>query len=137
MPATEWRCKPLKNMTKRLSPAIITLGLTAAFQSGFLIAQIETPDTSRLIVAEGWQDVQANCTECHSSLLITQNSGTKAVWESRIRWMQDTQGLKVLASNIEESILNYLATNYGAKTFSRRAALNVELMPENPYLSEE
>ena len=137
MPATEWRCKPLKNMTKRLSPAIITLGLTAAFQSGFLIAQIETPDTSRLIVAEGWQDVQANCTECHSSLLITQNSGTKAVWESRIRWMQDTQGLQILASDIEESILNYLATNYGAKTFSRRAPLNIELMPENPYQSEE
>ena len=51
--------------------------------------------------------------------------------------MQDTQGLKVLASNIEESILNYLATNYGAKTFSRRAPLNVELMPDNPYLPEE
>ena len=127
----------LRNMTKRLFPAIIALGLAAAFQAGFLMAQIETPDTSGLIIADGWQDVQENCTECHSSLLIIQNSGTKAVWESRIRWMQGTQGLKVLASNIEESILNYLATNYGAKTFSRRAPLDVELMPQNPYQSEE
>ena len=124
-------------MTKRLFPAIITLGLAAAFQAGFLMAKIETPDTSGLIVADGWQDVQANCTECHSSLLITQNSGTKAVWESRIRWMQDRQGLQVLAADIEESILNYLATNYGAKTASRRAPLSVRLMPENPYKSEE
>ena len=124
-------------MTKRLFPAIITLGLAAAFLTGLSVAQIETPDSSSLIVAEGWQDVQANCTECHSSLLITQNSGNKAVWESRIRWMQDTQGLQILASDIEESILNYLATNYGAKTFSRRAPLNIELMPENPYQSEE
>ena len=137
MPATEWRCKPLKNMTKRLFPAIITLGLAAAFLTGLSVAQIETPDSSSLIVADGWKDVQANCTECHSSLLITQNSGNKAVWESRIRWMQDTQGLQILASDIEESILNYLATNYGAKTFSRRAPLNIELMPENPYQSEE
>ena len=49
----------LRNMAKRLFPAIITLGLAAAFQTGFLMAQIETPDTSGLIVADGWQDVQA------------------------------------------------------------------------------
>ena len=126
----------LKTMTKRFFTAITILGLTTVFQADFSVAQLEIPDAAGLIIAEGWQDVRANCTECHSSLLITQNSGTKAVWESRIRWMQDTQGLKNLTSDIEESILNYLATNYGAKTFSRRPPLNLELMPENPYPSE-
>ena len=127
----------LRNMMKRLFPAIITLGLAVAFQSGFLIAQIETPDISGIIVAEGWQDEQANCTECHSSLLITQNSGSRTVWESRIRWMQNTQGLKALDPKVEESILNYLATNYGQKSSSRRAPLNILLMPNNPFRPED
>ncbi|MDG2140739.1 MAG: hypothetical protein P8K27_04515 [Gammaproteobacteria bacterium] len=86
-----------------------------------------------LVFAEGWQNVQENCTECHSSLLITQNSGSKSVWESRIRWMQETQGLDQLDPELEESILNYLATNYGQKDASRRVPLKSFLLPENPY----
>ncbi|MBE00907.1 MAG: hypothetical protein CMQ31_05640 [Gammaproteobacteria bacterium] len=101
------------------------------------VAQEVTSDASNLVVAEGWQEVQATCTECHSSLLITQNSGDKAVWESRIRWMQETQGLQTLNPELEESILNYLAANYGQKTFSRRAPLRTQFMPENPYQPED
>ena len=86
-----------------------------------------------LVLAEGWQNVQENCTECHSSLLITQNSGSKSVWESRIRWMQETQGLNQLGPELEESILNYLATNYGQKEENRRVPLKSFLLPKNPY----
>jgi len=65
--------------------------------------------------------------------LIIQNSGSKAVWESRIRWMQETQGMHELDSELEESILNYLAANYGQKDSSRRSPLAQNLLPANPY----
>ena len=124
-------------MKNKLILTTILLALTAAFAVNLPGAQEVTTDASNLIVAEGWQEVQATCTECHSSLLITQNSGDKAVWESRIRWMQETQGLQTLTPELEESILNYLAANYGQKTFSRRAPLRTQFMPENPYQPED
>ena len=86
-----------------------------------------------LIMSEGWELVQANCTECHSTLLITQNSGNRAVWKSRIVWMQETQGLHELSEATENSILDYLANNYGQKASTRRAGLATNLLPENPY----
>ena len=124
-------------MTKNSIFNIFTIALAISLQNNGALAQLETPESSRLIVAEGWQSVQANCTECHSSLLITQNSGSRIVWESRIRWMQNTQGLKALDPKVEESILNYLATNYGQKSSSRRAPLNIQLMPNNPFQPED
>tara|TARA_Y100000814_G_scaffold230913_1_gene174791 strand:- start:848 stop:1222 length:375 start_codon:yes stop_codon:yes gene_type:complete len=124
-------------MTKNSIFNIFTIALAIFLQDNGALAQLETPESSRLIVAEGWQNVQANCTECHSSLLITQNSGSRIVWESRIRWMQNTQGLKPLDPKVEESILNYLATNYGQKSSSRRAPLNILLMPNNPFQPED
>ena len=99
---------------------------------GTISAQ-ETDPATGLIKAEGWEVVQSTCTECHAALLITQNSGNLSVWESRIRWMQETQGLQQLESNEEQTILNYLATNYPQKSASRRASLATDLMPENPY----
>ena len=89
--------------------------------------------TSGLILAEGWETVQSTCTECHSAQLITQNSGSCAVWKSRITWMQDSQGLRQLQSSEEDIILSYLEEQYGPKEASRRAGLPPELLPENPY----
>jgi hypothetical protein len=114
---------------------LLSIGLTAiSFLSANLSAQ-ETDNATGLIVADGWQAVQENCTECHSPLLITQNSGSKTVWESRIRWMQETQGLQQLDEPVEETILAYLSSNYGQKESGRRASLPSSLMPENPYES--
>ena len=112
--------------------------LIGLFAASLLLQNTSAQDTEsdeRLIIDDGWQAVQENCTECHSTLLITQNSGSKTVWESRIRWMQETQGLQQLEESLEESILNYLAQNYGQKESSRRASLAVTLMPDNPYES--
>ena len=124
-------------MTKNSIFNIFTIALAIFLQNNGALAQLETPEPSKLIVAEGWQNVQENCTECHSSLLITQNSGSRTVWESRIRWMQNTQGLKALDPKVEEAILSYLATNYGQKSASRRAPLNTLLMPNNPFQTED
>ena len=86
-----------------------------------------------LKMTAGWLQVQATCTECHSAQLISQNSGSREVWKSRLRWMQDTQGLGQLTINLEDTILDYLASNYGQKAASRRAGIPDQLLPGNPY----
>ena len=83
----------------------------------------------------GWQAVRSTCTRCHTAQIITANSGNRAVWESRIRWMQSSQGLGELSPETEDQILSYLARNYGQKTSTRRQPLPASLMPPNPFAS--
>jgi len=52
--------------------------------------------------ADGVEVVRKNCTTCHSAQLVTQNSGSRAVWVSRLRWMQETQGMPLLDPTDEE-----------------------------------
>lgn len=99
-----------------------------------LYAQETDPETG-LIIAEGWRSVAGTCLECHSAQIITQNAGNKAVWRSRIRWMQSSQGLRDLEPELEVNILDYLSQNYGERAPTRRAAIPSALMPENPYPS--
>ncbi|MEC9300459.1 MAG: hypothetical protein VYA05_06455 [Pseudomonadota bacterium] len=96
----------------------------------------EIDGVTGLIMNEGWELVQTACTECHSALIITQNSGNREVWKSRITWMQETQGLQELEVTVENSILVYLADNYGQKASTRRASLTANLLPKNPYVTD-
>ena len=93
----------------------------------------QTERITGLIQEDGWQVVQANCTACHTAQIITQNSGSRTVWKSRLVWMQDTQGLGELSSDTENAILDYLVTHYGPKDASRRASIPAHLLPPNPY----
>lgn len=96
----------------------------------------EIDGVTGLIMNEGWELVQTTCTECHSALIITQNSGNREVWKSRITWMQETQGLQELEVAVVNSILVYLADNYGQKASARRAGLAANLLPNNPYVTD-
>lgn len=78
-----------------------------------------------LVVGEGLQLVIANCTNCHSAKLVTQNRLTKEGWTQVIRWMQETQGLWDLGPS-EEQIVDYLATHYAPEARGRRKALEIE-----------
>ena len=75
-----------------------------------------------LIDAPGLMLVVNNCTNCHSAKLVTQNRMSKEAWLTTIRWMQETQNLWNLGKN-EDSIINYLATNYAPKHKGRRENL--------------
>lgn len=68
--------------------------------------------------------IQANCLNCHSSKLITQNRATREGWLQMIRWMQESQGLWDLGEN-EPFILDYLAEHYAPEETGRRANLEV------------
>lgn len=89
-----------------------------------------------LIIADGWEQVRANCIACHSPRLITQQRGSAAQWLSMIRWMQDKQNLWQFTPEVETAIVDYLATNYPPQADRRRAAIPQELMPPNPYSPE-
>ena len=92
-------------------------------------AEANIDQATGLIIAAGWQQVQAHCTNCHSAMLITQNSGTRSVWESRLVWMQETQGMAELDEALTELILTYLATNYPQQATSKRRNLPPQLLP--------
>ena len=127
----------VKDSMIRLHPIAQRFLLLATLFWTTVFSAQETDPASGLIKAEGWEVVQSTCTECHAALLITQNAGNRSVWESRIRWMQETQGLRLLATNEEQTILDYLASNYPQKAATRRAALPAQQMPGNPYEAED
>lgn len=118
-----------KKLTKSIFATLLLS--TAVIMPASQAQQIDT--VSGLLMTEGWLTVQANCTECHSAQIILQNSGSREVWQSRIVWMQETQGLRQLEAALESSILDYLTANYGPKAASRRAGLEAHFLPENPY----
>ncbi|MGB3152040.1 MAG: monoheme cytochrome C [Maribacter sp.] len=68
---------------------------------------------------KGLIEVIQNCTNCHSAALVTQNKMTREGWLATIRWMQETQNLWDLGKN-EETILNYLSSNYAPDKKGRR-----------------
>lgn len=75
-----------------------------------------------LVDAEGLMAVVNNCTNCHSSKLVTQNRMNTERWNETITWMQETQNLWELGKN-QEIIVNYLVTNYPPKAKGRRMVL--------------
>lgn len=76
-----------------------------------------------LIDAPGLMETVTNCTNCHSSKLVTQNRMSAERWKATIRWMQETQNLWDLGKN-EDVIINYLVENYPQKTSGRRKVLS-------------
>ena len=121
----------MTNRMKTIRLTLIALALPLYLLAGSSAAQ-EGTATGELVQAEGWELVRDNCTECHSSQIIVQNSGNREVWKSRIEWMQSSQGLGELGTELEGSILDYLTANYGQKAASRRQALPMHLMPSTP-----
>ncbi|MDP5292785.1 hypothetical protein Q9290_10880 [Oceanimonas sp. CHS3-5] len=108
------------------------LGLLLGLATAPALAAEQDPQTG-FIIAPGWETVRNNCTACHSSKLVTQNSGSRQHWLSLIRWMQEKQGLWTFDAQTEETILGYLSTAYGPKTGARRPPLTADQLPDNPY----
>ena len=77
-----------------------------------------------LVYAEGFEEVRAICTSCHSAKLVTQNRASREGWKQMIRWMQETQGLWELGP-AEPKILDYLAKHYAPQKTGRRSNLDI------------
>ncbi|MEM6809935.1 MAG: hypothetical protein AAF574_11920 [Pseudomonadota bacterium] len=93
----------------------------------------ETPKvdpSSGLVVAPGWQMVQAHCSACHSLKLVTTQRGDREYWLELIRWMQKTQNLWDLPPAVETQVLDYLSTHYREDDWGRRPPLPARLLPD-------
>ncbi len=89
-----------------------------AWASCFLLAvslagaDPEIDPTTKLVKAENWELVSANCMACHSTKGFTQVRQNREGWEKTIRNMQMKNGLWPLG-DMESKILDYLEKNYG------------------------
>lgn len=92
---------------------------------GFAQEKQTDPETG-FVIAPGFEEVKKTCTVCHSSMLVTQNKANRDGWLEMIRWMQEKQGLWELEPALENTILDYLAANYGPTAASRRPPLEVQ-----------
>ncbi len=83
-----------------------------------------------LKIAPHWELVAAQCGVCHSHKLVIAQRGDRDYWLQLIRWMQRTQNLWPIPAEIEEPMLEYLATQYNETDWGRRPPLPPTLMPE-------
>ncbi|MBK6599579.1 MAG: hypothetical protein IPG25_17535 [Proteobacteria bacterium] len=86
------------------------------------------PETG-LKIAPNWELAAAQCGGCHSHQLVTAQRGDREYWLQLIRWMQRTQNLWPIPAEIEEPLLEYLATNYNETDWGRRPPLPPTLLP--------
>ena len=102
----------LVNQTFRLGIRLIVCGLCLAYVGSLAAAEPETDPVTKLVKAENWELVSANCMACHSTKGFTQVRQDRANWERTIRDMQKKNGLWPLG-DMEPKILDYLEKNYG------------------------
>ncbi|SEI64606.1 hypothetical protein SAMN05216327_10326 [Dyadobacter sp. SG02] len=103
-----------------------TLPETTATYNNVKAATADTtkkdPETG-LIVDENLYMVKAQCTNCHSTKLISANRFTRDGWKQKIRWMQANHNLWELG-DAEKPVLDYLEKNYSpTASVARRAPL--------------
>jgi hypothetical protein len=72
---------------------------------------LKTDSETGLAIDENLVLVKAQCTQCHSSKLITQNHFTRDGWKQKIRWMQANHNLWDLGET-EKPVLDYLEKHY-------------------------
>jgi hypothetical protein len=84
---------------------------------------------SGLKMTGDWELVRNNCSACHSTRLITSQSGDEEQWLKLIRWMQATQNLWEFDPDTEARIIGYLAENYPPQVRQRRAPIPAEQRP--------
>ena len=101
-----------------LLPLIATCSLlTVALAAGLvLVSARASSEESRFGVlydAEGAAETYANCTPCHSELIIAQQGLSRRRWDELRNGMVREQGMIEIQEPVRTRILNYLAQHYG------------------------
>jgi len=84
-----------------------TVALVSANASG------QTPDFGGLPEGPGQLETFGNCTACHSTMIITQQSFDRRTWSEILDWMVESQGMWVMPPQTRETVLEYLVTHFG------------------------
>ena len=70
-------------------------------------------DLGGLPPGAGQIETFANCTPCHSSMIIMQQRLNRATWDEVLTWMVDEKGMHEMQPEVREKVLDYLVSNFG------------------------
>lgn len=94
-------------------PRSIAVSLMLAAGAMLAAGSVQAQDYGGLEEGEGRTETFANCTACHSAMLLRQQSHDRRTWSEIIDWMQETHGMWELDDDTRDTILEYLTTHYG------------------------
>jgi len=106
-----------------------------AKQSTRIAARPDGPslaDELKLPNGSGRETVAAICSACHSLKIVQQQGLDKSRWDELMDWMTEKQGMPALSNPDRKKVVNYLASNYGPQSRSRRINPMSPMMPRMP-----
>ena len=90
------------------------------------IAQ-RTEEESVLADAPGRSETFGYCTACHNTALIRRSAFTRDRWDELMDWMTEKHGMNPLEGELRQTIVDYLAGQYGPRQRGPRGG--------NPFLN--
>lgn len=96
---------------RRFARRVLAAALLAVAGSA---AAVLAQESDRLLPpGEGRETVEAICSACHSIRLVTQQKLSRERWDEVLGKMVKEQGMPELDAGTRESVLDYLAGNFG------------------------
>ena len=66
-----------------------------------------------LASGRGAAETYAACTACHSERIVIQQGLPRRQWDELLDWMVDEHGMSPLRGRLRDTVLDYLAQQYG------------------------
>ena len=66
-----------------------------------------------LAAGRGAAETYAACTACHSERIVIQQGLPRRQWDELLDWMVDEHGMAPLRGRLRDTVLDYLARQYG------------------------
>lgn len=103
-----------------------TAGLARRQAEAAAAAAARTEVETVLADGPGRAETFGYCTACHNTALIRRSAFTRDRWDELMDWMTEKQGMNPLEGELRETIVDYLAGQYGPRQRGPRGG--------NPFL---
>lgn len=70
-------------------------------------------EESVLAEGAGRPETSGDCTACHNTALIRRRAFNRECWDEPIGWMTEKHGMNPLGGELRQTIVDYLAAQYG------------------------
>lgn len=74
----------------------------------------QAPDYGGLPAGDGQVETFANCTPCHSTMIVMQQRLNRRTWDEVLTWMVEDKGMWVMPPELRKTVLDYLVEHFGA-----------------------
>ncbi len=78
-------------------------------------AAARTEEESVLAEGPGRSEVFGYCTACHNTALIRRSAFSRDRWDELMDWMAEKHGMNPLEGELRQTIVDYLAGQYGPR----------------------